>query len=628
MLSRACVPVLLPFLFLNHIAESESAAQLVLNAADFGLTELQEGEDATPVFRRAIEACHERGAAGLEVPAGLWHLFPDYAFEKTLAVANNNPGVKRVVFLLDGLEGFTLRGHGARLVCHGQMIPISADNAKDLTLAGFSINWARPFNFQGEVVATYPDKNAFDLKVHPDVVYEIRGSRLMFLEKPSRSPHAWREWAPPTAQHDGWEHNLQWNMWFDGVTRQPIPGEHQWALEPDPRVEEVEPGLIRLFNATHLMPQEGWVVAVKGMVDPNRTSPATRIARSRDVVMEDVTIHHAGGMGVIMQRTHNATLRRVRVALPEGTGRIVTTTADATHFNGCRGEILLEDCLFENMLDDATNIHGCYLRVEKQTGPTTLVCRLVHSQQLGLVVFEPGENARLVTSEDLQAYGDAKVVGVRKLNSEVSEITFDRLPEDGVQYPTCIYNTDWQPELTMRRCHVRNNRARIMLIATSSPVVVEDNVFEHCSMAGVQLEGDNGFWCESGPAADVVVRRNVFRNNAGAALRFFPQIDAARFPEALYHGGIVFEDNEIDTFHRLVVEGVAVDGLVFRRNNIRVSKALGGLNTKEPSFRIASGRNIVMERNTFVGEQPLLIHAGTESAMPELIDNQGIAAAP
>ena len=337
---------------------ADSSAEMV-DANEFGLADLAPGDDATLCFRKAVEACRERGASGLRVPEGEWHLYPDYASERRLAVANNDRGIKRVVFLLDGLRDFEIDAHGVKFVCHEEMIPFSVQGCEGLKLTGFTIDWETPFFFQGRVVANHPELNAFDLKVHDEVHYEIRGSRLIFRGAPVTHPGTWREWAPPPTERKSWEHNLQWNVWFDGDTRHPLPGEHLWALEPDPRVEEVAPRTVRLYDALPQLPMKGWALVVKGMGSPNRTSPAIRLAQSKDLVLEDLTIHQSGGMGIIAQRCENVTVRRLKVALPEGKDRYVSTSADATHFNGCRGSILIEDSFFENMLDDATNVHGC-----------------------------------------------------------------------------------------------------------------------------------------------------------------------------------------------------------------------------------------------------------------------------
>ena len=600
------------------------SARPVIDAAEFGLKELAAGADATPVFRRALESCRKQNARALKSPAGEWHLYPDHAFEQTLAVANNDPGVKRIVFALDGLKDFTLEGADAHFICHGELIPISAENSRGLTLRGFTIDWARPFNFQGSVKVAHPELNAFDLEVHDEVVYELRGERLVFLGKPQRTADSWKEWAPQPTEFLTSQQNLQWNMWFEEKSRSPIPGEHLWALKPDPRVIEVRPRVVRVFDALNQLPSPGMVLTVNGMMSPNRTSPAIRISRCARLIVEDVTIHHAGGMGLIVQRTDGATLRRLQVVLPPGKNRYVTTTADATHFNGCRGDIVIEDCTFENMLDDATNVHGCFVRIEQQLGPKTLLCRRVHSQQRGLIVAERGDRVRFVTSKDLQPYGDAKVTATRELNGDLFEVTLDRLPEGGLQPGSGFYNLTWQPNLTVRGCTVRNHRARTMLIATAGDALIEDNHFSRSSMAGIQFEGDNGFWWESGPTRNVIIRRNEFVDNYGAVLRVVPTLDARQFPQALYHGGIVFEDNRIKSFHRTVVEATAVDGLVFRNNTISLTDTFGNSDVTSPSFTFESGRNIVLENNTFTGSPPLLIKAMTSAAQPVLRHNTGI----
>ena len=606
------------------LTPTPATARPIIHAAKFGLSELPPGADATPVFRRAVEACRNRKARGLIVPAGSWHLYPDQAFEQTLAVANNDPGIKRIIFALDDLEGFTLSGSNAHFICHGEMIPISAENSHNLSLQGFTIDWERPFNFQGRVIAAQPELNAFDLAVHNEVVYEIRGQRLIFMGKPPRTPDSWKEWAPPTTEFLTWQRNLQWNMWFDEKTHSPIPGEHLWGLKPDPRVEEIRPRVLRIFDALNQLPTPGMILTVNGMMEPNRTSPAIRISRCANLLLSDITIHHAGGMGVIVQRTDGATLRRLQVVLPPGKNRYVTTTADATHFNGCRGNIVLEDCAFENMLDDAANIHGCFVRIEKQLGPKTLLCRRVHSEQRGLTVVERGDRVRLVTSRDLQSYGEAQAVATRELNWDLFEMTLDRLPVAGVQPESGIYNLTWQPNLLVRGCTVRNNRARAMLIATAGDVLVEKNQFSRSSMAGIQFEGDNGFWWEAGPTRKVVIRNNWFVDTYGAVLRIVPSIDARRFPKALYHGGIVFENNSIKSFHRAVVDAVAVDGLVFRGNTISLTDTFGSADVTTPSFSIESGRDVVIESNAFTGEPPLIVKAAATAARPLLRNNTGI----
>jgi polygalacturonase len=150
-------------------------------------------------------------------------------------------------------------------------------------------------------------------------------------------------------------------------------------------------------------------------------------------------------------------------------------------------------------------------------------------------------------------------------------------------------------------------------------------------MAGIQMEGDNGFWWESGPTRNALIRKNTFTNNAGAVLRMSAEVDAKLFPNARYHGGIVFEDNLIETYHGKIVEGQAIDGLIFRNNTIRITDFAPSYLPELASFAFNSGRNILLEGNTFEGTDKvphLDVHAGTADALPTLKNNQGIVLKP
>ncbi len=66
-----------------------------------------------------------------------------------------------------------------------------------------------------------------------------------------------------------------------------------------------------------------------------------------------------------------------------GKGRVISITADATHYVNCGGYIRMIDCTFENQKDDATNIHGLYMAVERSGTPTNC-CRWRNSGQYGV----------------------------------------------------------------------------------------------------------------------------------------------------------------------------------------------------------------------------------------------------
>ena len=609
-------------LVLGGLSLIASDANITVDAAEFGL---KSGQDATPALRAAMEACRARKAQTLRIPPGDYPCLPDFAEEKYCFVANNDPGLKRVLLLVKGFDQFTVDGTGAHFICQGQMTPIVIEDSSDITLKGFSIDWNHPFCLEGEVVAIDPATNSFDLQLSPETIYEMHHDHVAFLEKPSRSPNSWKQWAEQPTQDIGWWQNIQWNTWFDFKTKVPWPAEGRYALEPDPMVTEIKPGLLRIFDSTKNMPCVGMGLTVKGRVNMNRTSAAISLSHSRDLKLLDVTVHHAGGMGVVAQRCENLTLERFKVVLPEGSKRLVTTTADATHFNGCRGKILLKDCFFENMLDDATNIHGCFVKVESAINPNTLLCRRIHSQQVGLVIAGPGDKMRLINATNLQPYADLTVSSVRDLNGDLCEITMSEPITDILKPNSGIYNLTWQPDFTMEGCTVRNNRARTMLLSTAGRVEILNNHFEHSSTAGIQFEGGTGFWWECGPVRDVLIRGNTFVDIMGPIITAIPDIDVKRFPDAKYHGGIVMENNRIEAFCLPLVVMRSVHGFVFRNNQIRQSHAFPELAPKSPTFLFMACDDITLSNNTYTWDKPATVMCLNGSPQPTLKDNQGFA---
>ena len=77
-----------------------------------------------------------------------------------------------------------------------------------------------------------------------------------------------------------------------------------------------------------------------------RYNPAFTLSDCSGVTLRDVNIYHCGGMGVIAQRSRDIELNRVSVVPAPGKGRMISITADATHYVNCAGYIRMLDCVF------------------------------------------------------------------------------------------------------------------------------------------------------------------------------------------------------------------------------------------------------------------------------------------
>ena len=334
-----------------------------------------DGSDTTPAARQALSRLKETGETQLVFPPGRYDFWPDRAAERYLFIANNDEGLKRIALPITGFDELEILGDGAQFVFHGLVLPIVIEKSARVQLRGFSIDWARPFHSEAEVLETRA--NGVDLRIDDAFPYRLDYGRLVF------------------AGEGGRVHTIGNILEWDPRKRETAPkAQDNYGIGGRYVAEAIGPQRVRLtaaFSRPHPTPGNRLV-----LVDEGRHCPAIVIAGSRDISITDVTIHHAGAMGVIALRSENLRFERLRVTPPPDGTRLVSTQNDATHFVNCGGHIELIDCLFENQMDDATNVHGIYAQISANIRADALELRLMHRQQHGAEFVAVGDRLELV----------------------------------------------------------------------------------------------------------------------------------------------------------------------------------------------------------------------------------------
>lgn len=604
-----------------------------VNAGDYGL---KSGEDAVPAIQKALRACREKGALKLVIPEGTYDFYPDRATEKYVTVSNNDNGLRRIAFPLEGFDNFEVDGQGSRFIMHGRIIPFDVFRSQRITLRNFSIDWNKPFYFQAQVIALHPDENAFDLKVFEECDYQIVANELIFLEKPGKAVRTWKQWAQPVRRDFGWEQNIDWNIWYDPATMAPAyhytrsrVKSYNEDLDKRYHAKELQRGVVRIFDVVEALPEIGWVLVVKGRKEANRVAQAIHVSETSNFRAENIDIYHANGMGFIAERSENVTLEDFNVILPPSSGRMVSTTADATHFVNCRGLISLNNCLFENMLDDASNFHGIYTDVAELVDDYTIGVNRMHGQQVGFNFAQRSDKIRLSESMSMKPYATLEVAAVQEFNEEYMEIRFTEKVADILRPDSVADNVSWQAAVRMTNCQVRRNRARSILISTAGDVLLEHNVFQTCDWVALQFAGDARFWYESGPVRNVVIRNNRFKNlgvavGGGPLMVFVPRVQYEAEPTHYYHQNIVFENNDCEVFGQNLASLFSVENLVFRGNTVTLSDDYPLSEKDAASFTMRYCKNIRIENNDFRLMNPATVNTGKFCSDIHIADNKGM----
>jgi hypothetical protein len=431
------------------------------------------------------------------------------------------------------------------------------NNSSQITVRNLSIDYKRTFSSEGIITAVY--KDSIDVAFSSAYPYMVTNNKMMFTgEKFVTKDNA----GQPRKEFYPFWHMLE----FDAAKREPMPGLEFLPVQ-NIVVKELKPGVVRFFY-----PRLTGTVGNTMMFNAeNRENSAFTISDSKDINLKGVTIYHAGGMGVIGQRSNNILLDSVKViAAP---GRMGSVCADATHFVNCGGQITMQNCVFESMMDDATNIHGIYVKIVKIISPTEVLVKLIHYMQYGFDFLEPKSKIEIVEAQSLNTYMECTVKKSERLNKEFTQITLSEPLSDKVKVGDVIASTQQYPDVLIRNCTMQKNRGRALLLGSRGKIVLENNYF-HTHCASVVFEGDGRFWFEQAGVRDVTIRNNMFENCNYSfmfglgVIRVGSGIEEDRKEDSRYNRNILIENNTFRVFNPCVLSMYSVDNLTYRNNKI------------------------------------------------------------
>lgn len=562
--------ILLLVLFVMAISCTET--KMSINAGDF-----IKGKDATPGIFEAIKECKKVKAKKLIFPKGKYEFWPDYATEKYLFISNNDGSLKRFAFDLTDMTDFEIDGQGSEFVFHGFISPFLLENTKNINFKNFSIDYYRTFHSEGKIVAV--GKDYIDVYFSESYPYKIENNVLIFVDDEKRV--------------------YPWNslLEFDPEKKETAYKVVDYWCGPNTKVEELENGYVRV----HYPGLKATTGNVMAFAAAHRLVPAFNITRSENINFSHINMYHCGGMGIVAQLSKNIHVDSVKVCPTPNLDRVVSLTADATHFVNCSGYINLTNCLFESQKDDATNIHGLYAQIDQVLSDKELMVRMVHPQQYGVDFVLPEGNMEFVESESLNTYADNIVLRTERVNEEYTKVTFKNILSDKIKKGDGIATIDTQPEVLIKNCIIRGNRARGILLGSRGKTIIEDNYF-HTPGAAILLEGDCRFWYEQAGVRDLIVRNNTFDNCyfgtwGNAVIQVASGISDNKKAESDYNRNILIENNVFNVFTPEILNLYSVDGIVFKGNTINKTTDYPCSNSEAESFVIKHSRNVQVENN-------------------------------
>ena len=547
--------------------------------------------NAVQAVKAAIKECAGKRNPILVFPKGRYDFWPQYAAEKDYYESNTdvaNP--RRCPILIEKIDNLIIDGQGSDFIFHDRVQPFTVDNSSNITIKNLTVDWDILLTAQAELLAV--TNNYMDLNINKyESPYIFESHKLVFVG-------------------EGWKSRFNGSMMeFDKETRliAPQTGDNGctgggWK---EYTAEELSDGVIRIHKTMTRKPKVGSMLIMR---HSNRDHSGMFIYKSKNVNIENVSVFHTTGLGILSQHSENLFFTNVKMTPNYSRGRYVSGHDDGFHFSNCKGQIIVDNCEFAALMDDPINVHGTSVRIMKKLSDTKLLCRFMHDQSVGLDWGEKDDKVGFIENETMEKIGVGTLKSFRPLNKEEFEVEFANPIPAGIREGAALENLTWTPDVIIKNSNFRSCRARGILITTPGKVIIENNTFESSGSA-ILIAGDSNYWYESGAVKDVMIRNNKFLDPCMTSMYQFSEAIISIFPEIPksesnkpFHKNIAIEGNEFYPFDYPVLYAKSVDGLKFINNTLTRSNRFTPFHSRKYTFSFESCKRVEITGNLFKGD--------------------------
>jgi hypothetical protein len=530
-------------------------AQDTISIADFGLKP-DTRENAVPYLQKILKVCKDKTNPVLVFPQGRYDFWPQHCIEREYFESNtDDTNPRRLAILIEQFDGLTFDGSGSDFIFHDRMQPFTIDNCRNITIRNLNVDWDIPLTAQATVEAVTDDY--IDLSINAyESPYIIENGKLVFVG-------------------EGWKSKWWATMEFDKTTRIVVPcsGDvtlgNNWGAY---RAEELEKGKVRLHYNFTRKPAVGNLLVLR---HSERDHAGIFIVDSKDIQLENLNLYHYPGLGVLSQYSENLTYKHVNCIPNEKKERILSGHDDGFQVSNCKGDVVIDNCMFHALMDDPINVHGTSVRVIERMDAFTLRCKFMHPQSVGMTWACSGDTVGFIESKSMETRSIGIVKSFKKIDKVFFEVSFEQAIPKDISPEYALENQTWTCNVSITNSYFKSCRARGILLSTSGKVVIERNIFESSGTA-ILLCGDANYWYESGPVKNVLITKNIFRapcmtsmyQFCEGVITIFPVIPEKIAQTPAFHRNIIVTDNEFHLYDYPILYALSVENLEFSNNKL------------------------------------------------------------
>lgn len=473
------------------------------------------------------------------------------------------PRVK-TAFFLKGLSDVTLDFNGAALCMHGDIQPFTLIDCKNVTVKNVITENQRSHYTEGTIVSSFPGR--YRIRMNEKYTFSVKDENLIVYG-------------------DGWKnenidkHPMMFMQFFDGKTRKgtgytPLVNVGKTVAEYDKKHFTVHHLTAREKNGDLVVKGGLWMRPQKKgthvVFEHEHRGTGTLVAcRCDDLTLENFRVVNGSGMAIVPICCNNVTLKKLLFTFDEKSHGFISNAADGFHSFACSGSLVMEDCVFEGMIDDALNIHGNYFLLQSVEENKATV-------KIGSLAFSDDNGPLSQTSYFPLREGD--VISVNKGKTLIVRDTYTIKKITHIDKISCVLTLDKtvkgnagdlvedvssQVELTIKNCRFGKTNTHLRFQTRGKTLI------ENCTTElPFWLTGDMNYWYEGSPCTDFTVRNCRFVGK-NARITLCPDY-LPTTSEPYYHKNVTVENCVFDA--AVAVDARFADNVVFVGNKNQKKK--------------------------------------------------------
>ena len=528
-------------------------------------------------------------AVKIVFPKGRYDFYPDSTYFKPYYETNTydvNP--KRLAILIDKKNNITIDAQGSDFIYHGHIQPFTIDNSENITIKNVNIDWDQPLTAEAKVLEA--DENHLLLKIDKkQFPYTVYDDKITFAADDWQAD--WILSSGSSLIEFSKEHIIPAATGDFGTINGDLGKVHY---------SEVSPGLVFMKGDFTKTPTAGNYLVMR---HSTRDHAGIFLFHSKNTYLENINVYHTSGLGILSQYCENIQMEKVNMIPNPHKNRYLSGHDDGLHFMGCKGDLLINDCDSQGLMDDPINVHGTYVPVTEKLNDNTLKCSYAHDMSRGLIWAKKGDSIGFIKKKDMNSIGFGTINKFTQIDEKTFHLEFQHKLPEAISKDYSLENLSCTPNVTITNCFLGSNRARGVLISTSGKVFIENNIFE-TSGSAILIAGDANYWYESGPVKNITIKNNEFRYPCNsspyqfceAIISIYPEIPNAN-PSNPYHKNINIINNSFNPSDYPIVYAKSVNGLRFKENIITRSYEFEPWHPKKYNFILDACKNVEISGN-------------------------------